>query len=166
MLGYLRQHRQRPEQLRRLRDNVRALMVCATGVCDPCGGGFFKPQVTYATGAGVDALALGDLYGRGKLDVVVGYGNADMVQTLLGAGDGTFGAPTSYPTGTGGYPSGIALGDFNNDGKLDVAAATAFAAILMNTGAGLGPSTDFAPAPTLRSSSPRTSIATASSTSR
>jgi len=67
------------------------LMVCATGTCTPCGGGFFKPQVTYATGAGVDALALGDVYGRGKLDVVVGYGNADVVQTLLGAGDGTLG---------------------------------------------------------------------------
>ena len=40
---------------------------------------------------------------------------------LLGQGDGTFLAQTTYPTGNN--PIWIATGDFNGDGKLDLAAA-------------------------------------------
>src|SRR4029077_12711914 len=40
---------------------------------------------------------------------------------LLGNGDGTFGAPTTIPVGNN--PDAIVAGDFNNDGKLDLAVA-------------------------------------------
>jgi hypothetical protein len=40
---------------------------------------------------------------------------------VLGNGDGTFGAPTAIAVGNA--PDAIVAGDFNNDGKLDLAIA-------------------------------------------
>ncbi len=40
---------------------------------------------------------------------------------LLGNGDGTFGAPSTITVGN--QPISIVTGDFNNDGKLDLAVA-------------------------------------------
>jgi len=77
------------------------------------GDGTFKAQVNYPV-AGAWAIALGDVNGDGKLDVVVsGFGN---LSTLLGNGDGTF-QPTIDSTGVN--PLHVALADFNGDGKLD-----------------------------------------------
>ena len=58
-------------------------------------------------------MVLADLNGDGKLDVASGAGNV----LLLGNGDGTFQPPLTL--GAGG--PGIAVGDFNHDGKPDLA---------------------------------------------
>jgi hypothetical protein len=72
---------------------------------------------------------VGDLNGDGKLDVVSanfgGFGalGSGSVSVLLGKGDGTFQAvPGAVNVGRA-SPIAIALGDFNGDGKLDLACA-------------------------------------------
>jgi uncharacterized repeat protein (TIGR01451 family) len=71
--------------------------------------------------AGTFTLETGDFNNDGNADVVVSSNNiADTtVVVLLGAGDGTFGAPISVPAGT--QPGNIVLGDYNVDGNLDIA---------------------------------------------
>jgi len=77
------------------------------------------------------AVIAKDLNGDGKIDIVTS--NHASVTVLLGNGDGTFGAPTSYAL----LPSffdppycSLTAGDFNGDGKLDLAAG-------MNGGVGV-----------------------------
>ena len=63
----------------------------------------------------------GDFNGDGKLDFAVANGTpTGTVSVLLGNGDGTVRPHVDYPTG-GSFPLGVAVGDFNRDGKLDLA---------------------------------------------
>jgi len=92
--------------------------------------GTFAPQVTYATGPAPTAVVTGDFNGDGDLDLAITNGNCvygtcneGTVSILLGNGDGTFRAHVDYTTGKG--PSAMASGDFNGDGKLDLAVTNA-----------------------------------------
>jgi hypothetical protein len=92
-------------------------------------GTFARPLVFAASGQNFtpQSLALGDVNGDGKLDLViksVSFLDSDAFQVgaLLGRGDGTFQSPllgAAQPDGSG----DLVLGDFNNDGRLDVAVA-------------------------------------------
>lgn len=89
------------------------------------GGGTFGAGVSYnlgTTSAGSTLLLLADFNGDGKTDIGVSLaGNNVAGQELffLGNGDGTFQAPKSSTTVYN--PQYIAAGDFNGDGKLDLA---------------------------------------------
>ena len=88
------------------------------------GDGTFDAHVDYDTGVAPAVVETADVNHDGKLDLLtVNYnnGNDGTVSVLLGNGDGTFQAHTDSGTGAG--PDGMIIGDFNGDGKLDVAVA-------------------------------------------
>ncbi len=72
------------------------------------------------------SLAVGDVNGDGKADLVVNsIGGEDSFVTqlgvLLGNGKGSFQAPIFQIPATAGGDGDMALGDFNHDGRLDIA---------------------------------------------
>jgi len=93
------------------------------------GDGTFQRAVTYNSGGlFTSSVAVADVNGDGKPDLVVGNNCADpncdgSVGVLLGKGDGTFQPAVTYPTG-GLYADTVALADLNGDGKLDVVVMT------------------------------------------
>jgi len=62
-----------------------------------------------------------DFNGDGKLDLAVCNGAQNNVTILLGNGDGTFTTASGSPITVGTQPWALVAGDFNNDGKLDLA---------------------------------------------
>jgi hypothetical protein len=88
--------------------------------------GTFQKPVSYNVPLYVSTLAIGDFNNDGKIDLVtadsttvIGGGN---VGVLLGNGNGTFQPVIKSPCGS--LPYTVAAGDFNRDGKLDVAVGT------------------------------------------
>ena len=88
------------------------------------GNGTFTATATSpATGTEPFSVAVGDFNGDGKADLAVANknaGNAGTVTILLGKGDGTFTAAAVSPA-TGNGPESVGVGDFNGDGKADLA---------------------------------------------
>jgi hypothetical protein len=83
--------------------------------------GRFAAAVNYSVGITPSSVVVGDFNGDHILDLAVADGLGDSVSVLLGNGDGTFQAPVSDTLGGCIIPAGVATGDFNGDGKLDLA---------------------------------------------
>ncbi len=92
------------------------------------GDGTFSPQATFEASANPDFLTTGDFNDDGRIDLVVadlGPGDpfpAPDVLVLLGSGTGAFGPPNGIATGNN-APRSIVVGDFNGDGRQDLAVA-------------------------------------------
>jgi len=107
------------------------------------GDGTFQPPVQYITGEFPYQVKVADFNGDGKLDLAVTSINASdftsSICILLGNGDGTFQSFHSYPSGRSN--TDVAVGDFNDDGVLDLAIPTngadiGIVAILLGNGDG------------------------------
>jgi hypothetical protein len=82
------------------------------------GDGTFVPETTVPVLVGSTGLAVGDLFGDGKQDVVVGNNVDGNVSLLRGNGDGTLQAPLVLHVGND--ARAVAVGDFGN-GHQDIA---------------------------------------------
>jgi hypothetical protein len=90
------------------------------------GDGTFQTHMDYAALSNSSSVIVGDFNGDNKLDLAVANRNAggadvNNLSLFLGNGDGTFQAQVDYAAGSN--PSSVVVGDFNGDGRLDLAVA-------------------------------------------
>jgi len=96
--------------------------------------GTFTPfsQSTVSTrGRGGVAIGAAKFDANQSFDLAISNGDSGDVSILLGNGDGTF-KPASLQAGIGTQPAGMTIGDFNSDGKPDIAVVDAGAIADLN----------------------------------
>ena len=99
-----------------------------TGRGDSLSTNSFASALNLTTGKGPWGVAIADLDGDGKLDIVVSNGNDGSISVFRNTSSsgsitaGSFAARVDFLTGSGGGGGyGIAIADFDGDGKPDVA---------------------------------------------
>jgi len=107
------------------------------------GRGGFRPAAPVSAGDAPHLLAPADFNGDGTLDVAVSSHDSNDVVVLLGQGDGGFqpapGSPFALVHGVQPHNHGLAAGDVNRDGKLDLVTSNHMAgsvSVLLGDGRG------------------------------
>ncbi|CAF1427744.1 unnamed protein product [Adineta ricciae] len=86
----------------------------------------FLTQMTYdITGVNPNpkSIVIVDLNNDTRLDIIVANYNTSQISVFLGLNNDTFSIPVSFSTGSQTGPCSIAIGDFNNDNRLDIVVA-------------------------------------------
>ncbi|MDI1432520.1 FG-GAP-like repeat-containing protein [Polyangium sorediatum] len=89
------------------------------------GAGSFDAPVLISilsTGGVQSTIACRDLSGDGHPDIVVTSPSSARLSILINQGDGSFAAPVAYTNAANGQTAGIAFGDADGDGTLDILA--------------------------------------------
>ncbi len=112
----------------------------------------FAAKADIATGTSPRSIAIGDLDGDGKLDLAVanfGSSTVSVLRNTSSSGSISFAAKVDFTTGIN--PRGVNIGDFDGDGKPDLAIAhggNPFMSVLRNNSSGgsisFQPKVDFA----------------------
>jgi hypothetical protein len=103
------------------------------------GDGTFAAFTNYFVGSTLSAAAVADFNGDQKLDLVTANYSSSSMSVYFGNGDGTFSAPTNYSGDFSEYHYAVAIGDFNNNGKPDLATVNFYnssASVRLNNGNG------------------------------
>ena len=97
------------------------------------------PGSPFQVGSGPQSVVVGDVNEDGKLDLIVADRSSNSVSVLLHKSTGGFLASNGSPFAVGTQPYSVAVGDFNADGKLDLAVANSGSSnvtILLGDGSG------------------------------
>ena len=112
-------------------EDGKADLVTAAAILRGNGDGTFQSPSAGPPGS-FAGMALADLDGDGHLDLVT-ESFTGVTQVQLGAGNGTFGAPTSYGTATG-----LHIVDVDGDGRLDILGTGEVGQVTLLTNTGHG----------------------------
>ncbi|MBF9220131.1 T9SS type A sorting domain-containing protein [Hymenobacter ruricola] len=103
-------------------------------------GGSFAPVITYSTGPGSNpqGVAVADVNGDGRPDIVTGNTGNSTAGVLLGQAGGGWATVSTYAAGAVGFTLyGVAVADVNGDGRPDIVTANFGSdrvGVLLNTG--------------------------------
>jgi hypothetical protein len=90
----------------------------------PGGALSFAPYADFAVGATPESIAVGDIDGDGKPDIVTGNYNDGTLSVLHNTStSGSVSFATSVPAPAGSNPQAVAISDLDGDGKPDIIAA-------------------------------------------
>ncbi|HEX6625388.1 MAG TPA: FG-GAP-like repeat-containing protein, partial [Pyrinomonadaceae bacterium] len=103
------------------------------------GAGGLGPATAFASGHDGAAISVGDVNNDGKKDVAVAGNSSGQrrgtVSVLAGDGAGAFGPPASFRVGLG-SSSAVLIGDFNGDGRGDLAGSGVTSDFVVGTAPG------------------------------
>jgi len=112
-----------------------AMLAASSGRAASCPPGLFLEASSFPAGPTPGAIVVGNFNADTIPDLAVANRNGSTVSVLLGNGDGTFGPPIESDSDYNQWT--LAVGDFNGDGKADLAAGTyARITILLGNGDG------------------------------
>lgn len=114
----------------RLRLAAWGLYLAAATACGGGGAGgggapvgLFQAPASFPLGVERDptSVAVADFNRDGRDDIAVANGQAGTIAVVLGSGTGSFSAPVEFGLGSQQAPTALAAGDFNRDGRPDLA---------------------------------------------